>query len=143
MEVFLFQGIHSKDTFWMMMCSSIGPFNIQWQCRGVACFFELNTRSTLTLSNCFSLPCRLLGIWWWTSMFQQVSFNSIYIQLCPISSLSIPFTFNFVQFYPFQFHLHSTLSNFISSNSIYIQLCPISSLSLLNFVCLILYCKSH
>jgi hypothetical protein len=49
-----------------------------------------------------------------------IFFNSIYIQLCPILSLSIPFTFNFVQFYLFQFHLHSTLSNFIS---FFAQLC--------------------
>ncbi len=69
MEIFLFQGICNKDIFRMIMCSSTRPFKILWQCWIVVCLLELDMKSTLTLSNYFSLPCRLLGVWWWTSMF--------------------------------------------------------------------------
>ncbi len=51
----------------------------------MASLLKLDTISTLTLSNCLSLPCHLLGVWWWASMLPRL----------------------------FQFHLRSTLSNFI------------------------------
>ncbi len=62
LEVLLFQGICNKETFKMMMCSSTIPPKILWWYQVMACLLELHMRSTLTFSNRFSLPCRLLEV---------------------------------------------------------------------------------
>ncbi len=61
---------------------------IQWECWKVACFYELNLKPWhFPIASHYLVI--FLGVWWCTSMFQQVFFNSICIQLCPISFLSL------------------------------------------------------